>query len=67
MGRYFKARCSICGRSWMQDYEEPDECPNECENLGIHLRDEEPDEPNEDDDRDEAAEFGGMDIPDTKY
>jgi hypothetical protein len=51
----------------MQDYEEPDECPNECENLGIHLRDEEPDEPNEDDDRDEAAEFGGMDIPDTKY
>ena len=27
MGRYFAKRCPDCGVTYMQDWEEPDECP----------------------------------------
>ena len=27
MGRYFAKRCPNCGRTYMQDWESPDECP----------------------------------------
>ena len=33
MARTMGSSCSICGARWMQDWEEPDECPNGCYDM----------------------------------
>ena len=67
MSRYMKVRCPICGQRYTQNWEEPDECPNGCEESDGDCYNEPDGDDGDDYQRDEVAEFGGMDIPDSKY
>ena len=58
MGRYMTQRCPNCGARYLQDWEEPDECPY-CDG---ETQPEEVEDPDDDDRCDEAAEWGGMDV-----
>lgn len=62
MARRVKEYCPVCGEWYYSDYDESPECPNGCGDLeeGEELPEE--DEPDAEDDRDEAAEFGGVDL-----
>jgi len=32
VSRGYQRKCPVCGAHYWQDYEEPDECPNGCDN-----------------------------------
>ena len=58
MGRYMTQRCPNCGRRYLQDWEEPDECPY-CDG---ETQTDEVEDSDDDDRSDESAEWGGMDV-----
>jgi len=66
MTRRVKEYCFICKQHFWSDYEEESECPNGCDELEEGETVEEDFEP-EEPETDEAAEFGGVDIPDSRY
>jgi len=64
MSRRAREYCFICKQHFWSDYEEQPECPNGCdENEEAIEEDVDEEEP----ETDEAAEFGGVDIPDSRY